>query len=187
MSGYSKRNNLMIPSFQVYNGLATTGLFTDRTGANISSSTDFAWEGTNSIKITAGTAGFFDISQGYTTNYFYKVPSTVYTFSAYLRRADGGNISLTDLAQVLIYTTDIQMNAQVKSITKDINNWFRAVGTTSGLSGLTTLVQVGFLFGGALIGSTVYVDAWQVETGPYATPWESITAGDRQHNKWKSK
>lgn len=191
MSGYSKRNNLLIPKDGVYNCTATPNVDTDRVGATVTVSTTFSWKGTSSFKLTAGTSSLFDIYCGITSARYYPVQSNAFTASWHIRRDDAGPIILSDILEVQIGTTTDGVKTQVNvSLAPDmVSPWYYIYATVSGLlgTGSPTLMSLIFNSTGNLIGHTMYADGWQIEAGTVATPWESIYIGDRQHNKWKSK
>jgi hypothetical protein len=186
MSGFRKRNNLLIPSDGVYNCTAIPNVGTDRVGANVTVSTTFSWKGNSSFKLTPGTSGVFDIYCGITAARYYTVPSKAFTASWYIRREDAGPIVLSDINAIEIgTTTDGFINETSMTLTPSFTPWYLASGTILSLLGTGTLTFMNLIFSstGNLIGHTMYIDAWQIEANPYATPWESITIGDIQHIK----
>jgi hypothetical protein len=188
MSGYSKRNNLLIPSFGNYNGTTLNGIASGRVGATIALSSTFTRFGNSAQTITGGSGGAFDLYIGQAKQYFYQVNAPVVTFSVYIRRDDGHVILLSDLANIYIANDATGTAALISSsVTADINNWFRVVATAPVTAGSNLLFVGVNMINNLPPTHTIYFDAWQVEAGYFATPWESITVGDRQHNKWKSK
>jgi PKD repeat protein len=144
----------------------TSWLKNNRGTETILSSTDYAWEGTHSLKIIADAA-----YEGAYTGNAPVIPSNRYTFSVYARGAVGGekvdiNIEERDGAQHTIGRT-----SRSYTLTTE---WRRL--RVSRLFGATGVYGLGSINIPSAQSSTYYIDGAQLELGSVITPWQNPIA-----------
>lgn len=106
---------------------------------------------------------------------FSNTESNVWTFSCYVKRADGKTV--TSIGSVYLYCTGLASWVQPPDYIEDCGDgWYRVVKTRSGIDIPRTLNLVGF--SGLDATTDWYFDGWQVEALPYATSYMNDSRGE---------
>lgn len=90
--------------------------------------------------------------------------STVWTFSCYIKREDGGFLRGTD-NNLSVYIYNMNSNTGVGLVEDAGNGWYRVSRTVSGVSNYVSLVG----FFNFVAGHKYYLSGWQLEKKSYAT------------------
>lgn len=160
-------------SFPAAINLCTNGGFESNTagwtaqGPNtISSSTDFALFGTKSMKITLNDVGNFR-----SVLYAATLTPVVHTLSAYIYIPVGTPIANGAAIEVRDWTGGTGTDTESAEINiSTAGNWVRRyLNLTPAGGDLTGNFYINFH--GGTVGSILYVDGVQIETGPYATAY----------------
>ncbi len=143
----------------------TTSYTTDGTVA-LAQSPTYRWRGGNSLRWTwtSGTANVYRSVGGELAN------STQFTFSVYVRRADGAAVNPSG-SQYQMYI-DSTLATITPSVQDAGNGWYRLYGTRTTSGAANNAVGI------ALIPTGVvhYFDAWQIEIASTPSPWSETSS-----------
>jgi hypothetical protein len=140
-------------------------------------STDYAYIGSKSIKVTcqgAGTEGFFDNNWNSSMKVTGK-PGVQYTFSVYIKSLDGVQLKMGAYFRQFRGLNVINTSTSFSSAITPTSEWVRYSSTFTMPLGYDCIeVSVSTLGGTA---TTFYIDCLQLEEGSTATVWEYPSVG----------
>jgi len=144
----------------------TTG-YAARGTATLTRSSDFAYDRTYSLKYVygSGTTGVFFENFSFS-------PSTTYTFSCRVRRADGGLLDINSFQCWVDYGI-ASGNADFDEVEHEFNGWYK-VRYTFTSAGSITDSEVGF---GSVDDTTLYFDGWCLTATAYEPPYFDGASG----------